>query len=214
VLRSGQDVPLLLRLKPLLRIVLIVSFVLLGAGWWLSIKGSLPALGSVDLSRLVAGAGPGARAAAPEFSFTTFDGRRLSLGDPSLGSAVSSGDRAEAGQTLAGKAVVLNFWASWCVPCRAEMPYFESTYRAYQDRGVVFVGLAVQDDPEASRRFIGELGITYPAGPDSGNEIATRYQLTGLPTTIFITRDGKVARKWLGSLSEQQLAAFVEEIAS
>ncbi len=140
----------------------------------------------------VPGAGP---AAAPSFAFTTFDGERLSLAD------------------LAGNAVVLNFWASWCLPCRAEMPYFETTYRAYQDRGVIFVGLAIQDDPASSRAFLRELGITYPAGPDEGAEIAVGYGLTGLPTTAFITRDGKLARKWTGPLSEKQLVAMVEEIA-
>lgn len=137
----------------------------------------------------------GALAPAPEFAFTTFDDQRVSSSD------------------LAGRAIVLNFWASWCTPCRAEMPYFERTYRAYQERGVVFVGLAIQDDPAESRVFLKELGITYPAGPDEGNEIALRYQVSGLPATVFITPDGKIARKWTGALSEQQLVAFVDEIA-
>lgn len=138
---------------------------------------------------------PTSRPAAPAFTLTTFEGERITRGD------------------LAGKAVVLNFWASWCAPCRTEMPYFETTYRAYRERGVVFVGLAIQDDPDASRAFLEELGITYPNGPDEGNEIALRYKLTGLPTTVFITRDGKVARRWTGSLTEQQLVTFVEELA-
>lgn len=135
------------------------------------------------------------RPAAPDFTFTTFDGQQLSLAD------------------FKGQAVVLNFWASWCPPCRTEMPYFETTYRAYQDRGVVFIGLAIQDDPEASRAFLEELGITYPNGPDEGDEINRRYGLFGLPTTVFITRGGKIAQKWTGQLSEEQLIAFVEEIA-
>ncbi len=135
------------------------------------------------------------RAAAPDFTVTTFDGERLTLGE------------------LAGKAVVLNFWASWCTPCRAEMPYFERTYRAFRERGVVFVGLAIQDDPESSRAFLRELGITYPNGPDEGNDIAVRYQVTGLPTTVFITRDGKLVHRRTGTISEQQLVAAVEEIA-
>lgn len=142
----------------------------------------------------LAGAPPAHGSAAPEFAFTTLDDQRLSLAD------------------LRGKAVVLNFWASWCVPCRAEMPYFERTYQAYRERGVIFVGLALQDDPESSRAFVRELGITYPTGPDAGNEIALRYQVTGLPTTVFIRRDGTIARKWTGPLTEQQLLGLVEEI--
>lgn len=135
------------------------------------------------------------RTAAPDFTLTTFARERLTLGD------------------LAGKAVVLNFWASWCTPCRAELPYFERTYRAFRERGVIFVGLAIQDDPESSRAFLRELGITYPNGPDEGNDIAVRYQVTGLPTTVFITRDGRLAHRRTGTISEQQLVALVEEIA-
>ena len=135
------------------------------------------------------------RASAPDFGFTTFDGERLSSTD------------------LAGQAVVLNFWASWCVPCRTEMPAFESAYRANHARGVAFVGLAVEDTRDAASAFVTDLNITYPTGPDAGNDISQRYGVTGLPTTIFIARDGTVARRWLGVLSEQQLAAFVEEIA-
>lgn len=135
------------------------------------------------------------REAAPDFSFTAFDGQRLAPGD------------------LAGQAVVLNFWASWCAPCRTEMPAFESAYGANRDRGVTFVGLAVQDTPIAARDFWNELRITYPAGLDAGNEISLRYGVTGLPTTVFISHDGTIARRWLGVLNEQQLMAFVEEIA-
>lgn len=135
------------------------------------------------------------RAVAPDFGFTSFEGERLGPGD------------------LAGQAVVLNFWASWCVPCRTEMPAFESAYRANRDRGITFVGLAVEDSQDSASTFVKELDITYPTGPDAGNEVSLRYGVTGLPTTVFIARDGTVARRWLGVLSEQQLAAFVEEIA-
>ena len=140
-------------------------------------------------------AGTGDGQAAPDFTIQLFGGGTFRLTEQR------------------GRAIVLNFWASWCTPCRAEMPYFETTYRAYRDRGVIFVGVAVQDDPEASRALLEELGITYPAGLDEGNEIALRYQLNGLPTTVFITRDGKVARKRTGAMSENELVTFVEEIA-
>ncbi len=133
--------------------------------------------------------------AAPDFKLTTFEGHSLSLAD------------------LRGKGVVLNFWASWCPPCRTEVPYFESTYRAYRERGVQFVGVAIQDKPESARAFLKELGVTYPAGLDEGSEISWRYQLAGLPTTVFITREGKVSRYWTGALSERQLVSFVKEIA-
>jgi len=133
---------------------------------------------------------------APDFELTTLNGEKFRLAD-----------------NVGQKTIVLNFFATWCAPCRAEMPYFETTYRAYQERGVVFVGLALDDLPQDSQAFLHELGITYPTGPDQGGEIAQRYQVGGLPTTIFITRDGTLARKWLGALSEQQLLANVAEIA-
>ena len=139
------------------------------------------------------GAAPHGR--APDFEFTTFEGRQLAL------------------SALEGKGVVLNFWASWCVPCREEAPYFETTYQAYKDRGVVFVGLAMQDRSQDSRAFLDELGVTYPNGPDHGNDVSVRYGVAGLPTTVFITPDGQVTRTWKGTLSEKQLVAFVEDIA-
>ncbi len=132
---------------------------------------------------------------APDFGLQLFDGSRFRFSEQR------------------GRVVVLNFWASWCTPCRAEMPHFETAYRAYKDRGVLFIGLAVQDDPAAAVALLKELGISYPAGPDPGNEIALAYQVSGLPTTIFISRDGKLVRKWTGTLTEQQLMAFTEEIA-
>ncbi len=137
--------------------------------------------------------------AAPDFSVKLFDGTVFRL-------------RPE-GSRQPGRAVVLNFWASWCVPCRAEMPYFETTYRAYRERGVNFVGVTVQDDPADSQAFLDELGITYPSGPDEGNAIALRYQLTGLPTTVFIDRDGIIVRTWIGPIGEKDLVMLVEEIA-
>jgi len=139
-------------------------------------------------------AGTRAGQAAPDFTLQQFDGGVFRLTDHR------------------GQGVVLNFWASWCTPCRAEMPYFETTYRTYQERGVIFLGVAVQDNAESARAFLRELGITYPSGLDEGNEIALRYQLVGLPTTVFIAPDGKVIRKQTGAISDDQLVTFVEEI--
>jgi peroxiredoxin len=156
-------------------------------------------IGTVLVACGVAGgakeAGPTNGERAPNFELTTLEGERLSLA------------------SLAGKPVVLNFWASWCTPCRAEMPHFERTYRAYQDRDVVFVGAAVEDDVMSAREFARHLGITYPLGLDEGGTIARSYRLLGLPGTMFIGRDGKLVRRWAGILDERQLAEFVEEIA-
>lgn len=131
---------------------------------------------------------------APDFRFQSFAGEDVAL------------------TTLAGKTVVLNFWASWCIPCRAEMPYFERVYRQYRDQGVVFVGLAVQDDPRLAEDFTRSLGISYLTGLDRRSDAATRYEVVGLPTTVFIAPDATVVKRWNGPVSEEQLTALVEQI--
>jgi peroxiredoxin len=139
-------------------------------------------------------AGAAEGAAAPSFTFTTFDGRQISLAD------------------FSGRGVVLNFWASWCVPCREEMPYFDKIARASKDRDVAFLGLALLDDEASSRAFLKEVGVSYPTGPDPSNDIARSYQVLGLPMTIFIRPDGTVARRWPGPISEAQLQEFIREL--
>lgn len=133
-------------------------------------------------------------ATAPDFTFTLFDGKELALSE------------------LRGKPVVLNFWASWCPPCRAEARGLERVWQAYKNKGVVFVGVDIQDKEEDARAFLNEFGITYPNGRDIDNEIAVSYGVSGIPTTVLINLDGKVARRWVGAIEEKQLGAFIEEV--
>lgn len=111
---------------------------------------------------------------------------------------------------LRGKVVVLNFWASWCPPCRQEAPTFERVWRAYQDRGVVFVGVDIWDSDAEAAKFLQEFGITYPTGPDPNGAIAVDYGLTGIPETYFITRDGMIAHKAIGIVREETLTQAIE----
>jgi cytochrome c biogenesis protein CcmG, thiol:disulfide interchange protein DsbE len=93
-----------------------------------------------------------------------------------------------------GHPIVLNFWASWCPPCRAEMPALEAAYRKYQTRGVVVVGIdGATDTWQASRTFLAARGVTYPVARDEHGRVAQAYHVTGLPTTFFIRADGHVA---------------------
>jgi peroxiredoxin len=93
------------------------------------------------------------------------------------------------------------------------MPHFEKASRTYQDRGVVFVGAAVEDDAMSARDLARHLGITYPLGLDEDGSIARSYRLVGLPGTMFIGRDGRLVRRWVGILDERQLTEFVDEIS-
>ncbi|CAK0758534.1 cytochrome c biogenesis protein CcmG, thiol:disulfide interchange protein DsbE [Gammaproteobacteria bacterium] len=103
-----------------------------------------------------------------------------------------------------GQVVLLNFWATWCPPCRKEIPGFVNLYHAYHDKGFMVVGIAI-DEPEKVRRFMADVRIDYPnlVGEDTGIGLATRYgdHAGGLPYTVIIDRSGKVVSTHLGELS-------------
>jgi len=121
-------------------------------------------------------------ARAPEFAAPRFGGGTLRLAD------------------LREKGVVMNFFASWCTPCKVEAPALEAAYRKYQSQGIVFLGVDVQQDTwDDAVDFLEAFGMTYPAVRDANGEIARKYQLIGLPTTYFIDRDGIVRAKVVGA---------------
>jgi cytochrome c biogenesis protein CcmG/thiol:disulfide interchange protein DsbE len=110
-----------------------------------------------------------------------------------------------------GQVVVMNYWASWCTPCREEAPVLERGSRLYRNRGVVFVGLDTWDTERDARAFLATFGVTYPNGPDPTGAAAIDYGVTGIPETFFVRPDGTIARHWIGPLTDAQLAAFVAE---
>ena len=131
------------------------------------------------------------RRPAPDFELETFDGGTLSLSD------------------LEGKVVVLNFWASWCPPCRWEMPFFETMWNEYRDRDVVFVGVAMSDTLEEAQGFAEESGVTYPIGLDQTNDIVRAYEVFSLPTTFFIDKEGQIQRRLTSAANEALLKVFL-----
>ena len=131
------------------------------------------------------------RPAAP-FTLALFDGGRFTLAEH------------------AGEVVLLNFWASWCVPCREEAALLEATWRAYRDQGVRFIGVNIQDSEEAARAFLREFGITYANGPDPGGRIAIDYGVYGIPETFFIGRDGRILAKHVGAIGPDRLRASLD----
>jgi len=94
--------------------------------------------------------------------------------------------------SLRGKAVVLNFWASWCVPCKQEAPLLEAAAKRFRSMGLVVVGIDSQDFRSDARRFIKRYGLTYPIVRDGGSSTPTHYDVTGFPETWFVDRSGHV----------------------
>ena len=121
---------------------------------------------------------------APAFQLETFAGEQVSLAD------------------LKGQGVVLNFWASWCGPCREEAELLESAWRQEQDRGIVFLGVAHLDQLPAAQRFLAEFDITYRNGRDKGSIISKQYDLFGVPETYFIDPDGILVYQHKGVLTD------------
>jgi cytochrome c biogenesis protein CcmG/thiol:disulfide interchange protein DsbE len=132
---------------------------------------------------------------APPFTFTTFDGQTISLDD------------------LRGQGVVLNFWASWCDPCREEAALLEQTWRREQDNGIVFIGLDYLDQEPAAKAYLAEYGVSYPNGPDLQSQAARRYGIKGVPETFFIAPDGKIVQTVIGPIVDPaQMDAYLAQI--
>ncbi|MDA1188499.1 MAG: TlpA disulfide reductase family protein [Chloroflexi bacterium] len=135
---------------------------------------------------------------ASDFSFETFDGGTFRLSDH------------------LGKPVVVNFWASWCPPCRDEAQVLEQAWRTYGSQDVVFVGVDIQEDATTgesdARAFLAQYGVTYPNGMDDNGSITIDYGVIGLPVTFFIDKNGVVARRWVGAITAAQLDLSVQAL--
>lgn len=113
--------------------------------------------------------------------------------------------------SLRGKAVVVNFWASWCGPCREEAPLLEEAWRRYRSRGLVVVGVDYDDFAGDARAFARRHGMTYPLVQDRKKETVNRYGVTGVPETFFVDRRGRlVGRRVSGAVEEDELVEGIE----
>jgi cytochrome c biogenesis protein CcmG/thiol:disulfide interchange protein DsbE len=110
-----------------------------------------------------------------------------------------------------GKVVLLDFWASWCQPCRDEAPGMERVWRDYRDRGVAFLGINVFDERQDALAYAQELGLSYPSATDPGGAVAIEYGLAGVPEKFLIGRDGRLLRRFVGPMSEATLRHLLDE---
>ncbi len=111
-----------------------------------------------------------------------------------------------------GSPIILNFWASWCPPCRDETPHFEKIWRLYRQKNVVILGINVQDTLADADEYIREFDVTFTNAIDKNGKIMVDYGVTGLPVTFFIDRDGIIIGRWVGSIGESSLKSRAEAL--
>lgn len=134
---------------------------------------------------------------APDFTLEDFDGAPLAL------------------SSLRGQVVVLNVWASWCAPCRAEMPALQKIYASEKTRGLVILGVnsTIQDSEANARNFAREMNVTFPLVLDRDGAVTSRYRVQALPTTFILDREGVIRSVVIGGpLSEATLRSKIESL--
>ena len=146
--------------------------------------------------------------AVPELAVTVTQGADV----------VGGGDVTLAGILDLGKPVVVNFWAALCAPCRLEMPDFQ---RVYDDRADEVTLLGVDIGPQwrlgsrgEGEALLAELGVTYPAGITADPDVNVKFNVLGMPTTVFIDADGRVRRTWTGALNEAKMNEFIDALVA
>lgn len=133
---------------------------------------------------------------APDFTLKTPDGRKISLSD------------------FKGQPVIINFWATWCGPCRVEMPHLQAAYEAHQADGLVVLGvnLTERDSPQHVPDFLAEFGLTFPVVLDEDGSVAETYRVFGQPASIFVDKDGIIHQVFQGPVNEQFINERVAEL--
>jgi peroxiredoxin len=138
-------------------------------------------------------AGPGGSAPAHGFSLTGLDGKTHRLAD------------------YRGQVVLINFWATWCIPCRAEMPDLEHEYRVHRGQGLVVLGIDWREDAATARAFTDEIGVTYPVLLDRSGSAHDAYEVGALPETFYVDRQGRLISSRLGIAGRDKLESEISQ---
>mgnify|MGYP001611624668 FL=1 len=140
------------------------------------------------------GTAPKVGAAAPDFTLPSLGGKAVSL------------------NSYKGKVVLLNFFATWCPPCRAEMPDLESSYKELKDKGLEIIAVDLQEDQNTVSGYVKSLGLSFTILLDRGADVFGQYHVTGLPTSYFIDRDGVIREVSIGALNKKLIMQKLEKL--
>lgn len=182
---SSRKIPILAVGVPLLIFVVVLIIGMLQSGRDSGRPGVNDTLGEVDVTT----------DAHSDFQITTLDGRELRLSD------------------LRGSIVMVDFWSSWCPPCRAEASVLAEAYQRWSEIGVEFVGISIWDNEEDVIDFIKSHNITYPNGIDNDGSIAVEFGVKGIPEKFFVNPQGEIVRKVNGPNTSQSLDAVLTQMS-
>ena len=140
--------------------------------------------------------GPFVSQQAPEFALNSLEGKQVKLGD------------------YRGKVILINFWASWCLPCKEEMPLIQTASEQYRDQGLVVLGINMTDldDRKAIDGFVQETGVSFPILLDKSGSVSNDYRVFSIPTSFFIDRMGIIQHFQMGAMSAKQLQEYLDEM--
>jgi thiol-disulfide isomerase/thioredoxin len=147
-----------------------------------------------DVAQKVGSGGGGVGQAAPALSGTTLDGERFD------------------GSALHGHVALVDFWASWCGPCRAQQPQIDSLHATYAPRGVVFVGVDMRDDAAQGRAYRSRFSVAYPSLDDPASSLASAWDVPAPPSTLVVDAAGRVQMRVLGGVDAATVGAVLDRL--
>ena len=172
-----------------------VGAIIVGLVWFFD-RPNAAGVQAITLSASPTGPAPRLEREAPNFSLRTLDGKDVQLSD------------------YRGRPVWINFWATWCPPCRAETPDIQEVYEGHESDGLVVLAISIGESPSTVAGYVKRTGTTFTVAVDQATSVAAQYRIVGIPTHFFIDREG-VIREWrIGSMSKKTMENKVKEIMS